>query len=192
MRELTYYVAASLDGYIAAPDGRYDDFEVSPELIDFISTNYPETLPTPARTHLGIDAPNTRFDTVLMGRATYEVGLPQGLISPYRHLEQIVFSRTLKPVEKDEAVQIERGDPVDVVRALKGSDGRGIWLCGGGRLAGALAGQIDELVVKRQPIILGSGRPMFAGPFAVHRFQLAGRAAVGAVSVETYRRRLPA
>jgi dihydrofolate reductase len=189
MRALTYYVAASLDGYIAGPDGATDDFEVSPELIDFISTNYPETLPTPARKQLGIEGPNARFDAVLMGRATYEVGLVQGLASPYDHLDQVVFSRTMEPAEDDGSVRIEGGNPVDLVRALKGMDGRGIWLCGGGLLAGALAGEIDELVVKRQPIVLGAGRPMIDGADAASRFELTERTAVGAVTVETYRRR---
>lgn len=33
---------------------------------------YPETVPTHMRAPLGIDAPNNHFDTLLMGRATYQ------------------------------------------------------------------------------------------------------------------------
>ena len=40
--------------------------------------------------------------------------------------------------------------------------GAGIWLCGGGTLATALAGEIDRLVVKSNPVTLGGGIPLFA------------------------------
>ncbi|MFG2649857.1 hypothetical protein [Streptomyces sp. NPDC048436] len=38
---------------------------------------------------------NKRFDTVLMGRGTYEAGLPQGSIRPYARMERYVVSSTL-------------------------------------------------------------------------------------------------
>lgn len=89
------------------------------------------------------DTPNRHFDTVLMGRSTYELGSA----SPYAHLRQIVFSRTL--TSPDPAVRIET-DPVETVRTLKQEDGGlGIWLCGGADLAGQLLPEIDELIVKR-------------------------------------------
>ncbi|MGW6027730.1 dihydrofolate reductase family protein [Streptomyces sp. NPDC055099] len=47
------------------------------------------------------------------------------------------------------------------VRELKQEDGKGIWLCGGGELAGALFAEIDELVVELAPMAIGSGTPLF-------------------------------
>ncbi len=187
MRTLTYYVAASLDGRIAGPDHEIDGFDVGPDLIGHITEHYPETLPGPAREALGLtEAPNRRFDTVLMGRHTYELGLRQGLTSPYGHLDQVVFSSTLDP-DLDEAVTITDDDPTVVVEKLKASDGLGLWLCGGGRLAGALIDQIDELVVKRSPVVLGAGRPLVDRTYGTRTFELVDRTSAGVVDIETYR-----
>ena len=166
MRKLTYYIATSLDGFIAGPDGGFDFFAFEGDLAAAILADYPETMPVHAREPLGIaDAANARFDTVLMGRATYEPALALGITSPYAHLRQFVFSRTLE--QRDPAVQIVGGDPVEFVRELKRQDGTGIWLCGGATLAGQLVDEIDELIIKRYPVVLGSGIPLFHAPFAV-------------------------
>jgi dihydrofolate reductase len=53
------------------------------------------------------------------------------------------------------------GDPVARVRALKDEPGAGLWLVGGGSLAGALYDEIDELVLKVAPITIGAGVPLF-------------------------------
>jgi dihydrofolate reductase len=186
MRSLTYYVAASIDGYIAGPDHQIDAFDFSPALAAHIVERFPETLPSPARAQLGIaDAANVRFDAVIMGRHTYEIGARVGLTSPYGHLEQVVASTTVTAT--DPAVRVV-DDPLAAVDALKADDGLGVWLCGGGSLAAALADRIDALIIKRQPLVLGAGRPLFAGAYAPRRFELTGREAVGAVTIETYRR----
>lgn len=187
MRALTYYVATSLDGFIAGPDGEIDAFGTDPEIMSYIVEHYPETLPIPARAHLGIDGPGRQFDTVVMGRGTYQVGLDQGLTSPYGHLEQVVFSSTLD-ADTDPAVRITDEDPHDVVRELKQRGGEGIWLCGGGVVAGTLLDQIDEIVVKRQPLVLGAGRPMIDGAYRPTAWELVERTDVGPMTVERYGR----
>jgi dihydrofolate reductase len=63
--------------------------------MEFIAASYPETLPTPVREQLGLTAPGTRFDTVVMGRNTYTPALEAGIRSPYAHLDQYVVSATL-------------------------------------------------------------------------------------------------
>ncbi|WP_412540605.1 dihydrofolate reductase family protein [Longispora sp. K20-0274] len=169
MRKLTYYVGATIDGYIADPDGRFDFFPLEGDLMTAMIAEYPEVIPTRVRGFVGVaDAPNERFDTVLMGRGSYQPALDAGDPSPYAHLRQYVFSRTLPPT--DPAVEIVAGDPVAFVRTLKERPGRGIYLCGGGNLAGQLLGEIDELIVKTYPIVAGSGIPMFGAPFAPNHF----------------------
>lgn len=57
-------------------------------------------------------------------------------------------------------------------RAEGGRGAAGIHLCGGSKLAGELVDEIDELVLKTYPLVLGSGMPMFASEFAFTRFAL--------------------
>ncbi|WP_433265614.1 dihydrofolate reductase family protein [Actinosynnema sp. CS-041913] len=166
MRNLTYLVAMSLDGFIAAPDGGFADFLFEGDHMAAIVEEYPDALPAQLREALGIDAPNTNFDTVLMGRATYEV--PGGLPSPYPHLRQYVVSSTLSGTPAD--VEVVPGDVLAKVRELKAEDGLDLWLCGGGKLAASLLPEIDRLILKIHPIVLGKGIPLFDGEFPVAQF----------------------
>ncbi|WP_433245253.1 dihydrofolate reductase family protein [Streptosporangium sp. CA-135522] len=165
MRKLTYYIAATLDGYIAGPDGADPTgpggfWPIPGDYLQHLIAEYPETLPGPARQALGVTAPGTRFDTVLEGRHSYEIGLKAGVTDAYPHLRHLVFSRTL-PESPDPAVQIVSGDPVATVRELKQQDGKDIWLIGGGMLAAALYSEIDQLIVKFAPLTTGIGIPLF-------------------------------
>jgi dihydrofolate reductase len=188
VRALTYYVGMSLDGYIAAPDGSFDFFPVNQAVLDFIAAEYPETLPSHVRAHLGVTAPGTRFDTVVMGRATYAPALQVGITSPYAHLRQYVASTTL-PAGSDPQVTVVP-DPLGLVRRLKQEDGAGIWLAGGGRLAGALLDEIDELVIKRYPVVVGAGIPAIAADHATALpLEITDeRTLVGGSTVTTYTR----
>lgn len=99
-----------------------------------------------------------------MGRRTYQPALNAGILSPYPHLRQIVFSTSLVSGARD--IEVVNGSPDEFLRQLKKTDGRGIWLAGGGRLAAELSTEIDELVIKRNPIVLGTGVPLYNGSFA--------------------------
>ncbi|QNG19917.1 dihydrofolate reductase [Rhodococcus triatomae] len=164
MRELVYYVAVSLDGYIAGPEGQFDAFSLEGDHMADLE-RLADALPTDAAAHLGITQPGTRFGAVLMGWNTYAAGLPDGITSPYRHLEQFVFSRSRHSGTDDDGPEnlvVTDRDPVDVVRELKREPGADIWLCGGGNLAAQLVDEIDRLIVKRHPKLFGSGIPAFA------------------------------
>lgn len=172
MRKLVYYVASTLDGFIAARDGSTDAFSLDPSYLRQLAAEFPETFPTHARAVLGIDGPGIHFDTVLMGRGTYEPALRVGITSPYAHLRQYVFSRSLGAAA-DPTVTITAGDPVALVQRLKAEDtGRDIWLCGGGDLAGQLIGEIDTLILKLNPLALGEGTPLFRRPAGLRHFAL--------------------
>jgi len=174
LRKLVYYVAITLDGFIAGPDGGDPTgesyFPLHPDLIEFMATDFPETLPGAARQALGIDAPNRTFDTALMGRSTYGIGLAAGTTNPYPHLRQLVFSATMGR-SPDPTVELVASDPLQTVRELKAQDGLDIWIVGGGKLAYALLPEIDRLILKQNPAVIGSGIPMFDGPFEPQLFR---------------------
>jgi len=79
MRKIRYGVAASLDGYIAGPNGEADWIETDPE-VDFAAIW-------------------AQFDTGLMGRRTYEVAVQRLGEAAFSGITTVVFSRTLKPDE---------------------------------------------------------------------------------------------
>ncbi|WP_330182373.1 dihydrofolate reductase family protein [Nocardia sp. NBC_01503] len=160
MRKLTYYVAATIDGFIASEDGSVDFFPVGGDHGPAITAQYPETLPTKVREALGVDRPSVTFDTVIMGRKTHDFGVRTGTSSPYSHLRQFVVSAKL-PETPDPDVELISGDPLARVRELKREKGLGIWLCGGGELAQSLLPEIDQIFLKLYPIVLGHGRPLF-------------------------------
>jgi dihydrofolate reductase len=89
----------------------------------------------------------------------------------YPHLRTLVFSRTLAG-SPDPSVEVVAGDPAERVRAPKDEPGAGLWLVGGGSLAGALCDEIDELVLKIAPITIGAGVPVFGDTDT--RFRLRG------------------
>ncbi|MFF2193128.1 dihydrofolate reductase family protein [Streptomyces sp. NPDC058157] len=182
MRKLTYFVATTVDGFIAAPDGDADFMYayVDQEFLGHLIAEYPETISAAGRAHLGIaDAPPKRFDAVIMGRNTYEPGLKAGMTSPYGHFrEQYVVSRSLAEAP-DPEVRLISGDIAATVRELKAQDGLGIWLCGGADLAAQLADEIDEYIVKTYPVLAGAGMPMSRTGFGVRELELTGCTAFG-------------
>ncbi|MGO2862044.1 MAG: dihydrofolate reductase family protein [Brevibacterium sp.] len=159
MRTLTYVVAVSLDGFVCAPDGSIDFFPDGN--IDFHINEIPELIPNHIRPALGLESPNRRFDTMLQGRGSYDIALREGITRPYAHMREYVFSRTLSPDIAPE-VTIVHTDPLDTVRGLKAEDGPlGVCLVGGPTIAGLLLPEIDEILIKRYPVVAGAGRPMF-------------------------------
>jgi dihydrofolate reductase len=104
-RRLVYYVACTLDGFIAREDGSTDCFLFRGEHFPDLISKVPETFPAHLRRQLGVAEDIRRFDTVLMGRATYEVGARDGFRNPYRPLRQIVLSRSMRE-SPDPAVEL--------------------------------------------------------------------------------------
>ncbi|MFA4927467.1 MAG: dihydrofolate reductase family protein [Patulibacter sp.] len=161
MRELVYYVALSLDGRIAGPDDDFSAFPIEGDHIELIARDYRDTLPGVWLERAGLTADRSRFDTVLMGWSTYAAGLSHGIDDPYPHLRQYVFSR--RPRELPDGITQIVDDAVPTVRRLKAEDDSGIWLCGGGLLATALLPEIDRLILKINPVVLGDGPALFRG-----------------------------
>lgn len=145
MRSVIFGGANSLDNYFARKDDAVDWLIWSDEAAEFISDYW------------------KRFDTVVMGRKTYEVGLRMaGGGNSYPGMQTYVFSRTLKKKAGDQ-VEIVSEDAAEFVRRLKKEDGKDICVMGGGLLAKSLfeADLIDEVGFNIHPVLLGSGIPVF-------------------------------
>lgn len=144
MREVRYAVAMSLDGYIAGPEGESDWIVMDPEI------DFEELI--------------AGFDTVLLGRRSWEVARRHegGFAMP--GMEVHVFSRTLRPEDCPGAALSD--DAAATVRELKRSDGKDIWLFGGGSLFRSLleAGLVDAVEVAVVPVLLGGGVPLLPPP----------------------------
>ncbi len=174
MRKLVYYVGVTIDGRIAGPGAETDFYPIgegadAAAYVDWVNGRYPETVPSQYRNQAGlVDAPNERFDTVIMGLNTYRLGLDHGVSSPYGHLRQYVVSSSLERIAEP-AVDLVR-DPIALVRGLKREDTMDIWLCGGGRLAGSLLPEIDELIVKHYPVVAGAGPSLIDSDFRPAQF----------------------
>ncbi len=154
-RQVRYVVAMSLDGYIAGPGDDYDWIPMDPA-IDF------EALFEP-------------FDTVLVGRRSYEVVRAQGQPIGMPGMKTYVFSTSgLDPGDPDVEV---RDDAMATVAALREEPGKDIWLFGGGVLFGALleADLVDTVEVAVVPILLGDGVPMLPPPARRVRLTLTER-----------------
>ena len=143
MRLVRYCVAMSLDGYIAGPEGEFDWIVVDPD-IDF-------------------GALFNDFDTILMGRKTYEM-TRQHLGPQMPQTQSYVFSHTLRQVDCVDATV--SNDPAATVTTLKRATGKDIWLFGGGVLFNSLlqVGLVDTVEVAIIPILLGSGLPLLPHP----------------------------
>ena len=113
MRKIRYVVAMSVDGYIAGPNGEANWIGTDPE-VDF-------------------PALWSQFDTLLMGRKTYEAATQRLGEKTFAGVTSIVFSRTMKAQYRP-GVTIISDLTADWVKALKNQSGKDIWLFGGERL----------------------------------------------------------
>lgn len=144
-RKLTLYIAASLDGYIAKPDGDIawlSSVEAPPE--DYGYAEFVKTV-----------------DTIVMGRKTYEKVLSFGIPWPHKGRKCYVLSKT--KTGADENVTFFSGDPGDLIAEIRKTQGLGIYCDGGADVVNELILRdlIDRYIISIIPVLLGDGIPLF-------------------------------
>jgi dihydrofolate reductase len=152
MRRIRYAVAASLDGYIAGPNGEADWIIMDPE-IDFGSFVQ-------------------QFDTILLGRRTFETMARAGNAG-MPGMKTFVFSRTLRQSDyPDVTIVGEKSE--EMLETLRQGSGKDIWLFGGGSLFGSLleAALVDTVEIAVIPVLLGGGIPLLPSTAEVTKLNL--------------------
>jgi dihydrofolate reductase len=159
MRQIILYTAASLDSYIARPDGDVEWLH-SPEY----------TLPNE---DYGYSEFYNSIDTTVMGNNTYKIMLGFDAPFPMSDKTNYVLSRS-SANQDNEHVKFIYGDIVEFVRQLKNEKGKDIWLVGGGEINTLLLNNhlIDKIILTLIPVIIGEGIPLFSQKVNETRFEL--------------------
>jgi dihydrofolate reductase len=156
MAEIVYYVAASLDGYIATAEGGVEWLPT----IDAAGEDY------------GYYEFYASVEALLMGSRTYAQVLRHGSW-PYPGKPCWVFSRQQIKVTQPEVI-LTSGSPNVILAQLQAAQLNRVWLVGGGQLASSFRahGLIAEYVIGVIPTILGAGIPLLVSPGPLEKLKL--------------------
>ena len=176
MRRLVLFMHASLDGFVAGPNGEMDWIDVNDEMFEYAGQ----------RTR---DA-----DTALYGRVTYQMMesyWPTAGDQPtatkhdiehskwYNSVAKVVVSRTMKGTKLTNTRIVGDGVTGEILK-LKQNAGKDIVMFGSPTVAHALMREnlIDDYWLFINPILLGEGIPLFK--------ELKARAALGLVASHVF------
>lgn len=146
MARILGYIAASLDGFIAAPGDRldwlfrYDGMELGEH-------DYSRFL--------------KRIRTVVMGRGTYDFIAKEP--APWAYDQQRVIVVTSRPITDPRGALEARSDLDSLIAELRSLEDGDVWMLGGGRLQMAFMerGALDEIEIYIMPELIGGGTPLF-------------------------------
>jgi dihydrofolate reductase len=119
---------------------------------------------------MDFDALIAQFDTLLVGRRTFETMVRAGRTT-MPGMKTVVLSTTLRQKDHPEVTVVSENTE-QVVAALRRESTKDVWLFGGGELFRRLlaAGLVDTVEVAIEPVVLGGGVPLLPAP--VDRTQL--------------------
>lgn len=147
------FIATSVDGYIALPDGD----------LDWLTSPPVETGHAPAFRSDNAPADYDDFTAdvthLVMGRGTYEK-VTTFDSWPYSNFRTVVISTTLAADADDRITVVATLE--QVVDLLNEQKAGKVYLDGGKVISAFLAANlIDELTISRAPVVLGAGLPLF-------------------------------
>ncbi len=150
MGNIVLYIAQSLDGYIARPDGNLDWLTSTPNPASGGDYGYAELLAS--------------IDTIIMGRRTYDEILGFGIEWPYLGFKTFVVTTDKNLAIKSPDTYLLTENLKDFVTALKNNSAKDAWLVGGGQLVTYFInnGMLDRMIISIIPKLIGEGIPLFA------------------------------
>ncbi|HVH39686.1 MAG TPA: dihydrofolate reductase family protein [Gemmatimonadaceae bacterium] len=144
------FIATSLDGFIARPDGDIDWLPVGEG--------------NPADGDYGFSAFIETVDALVMGRGTFEKALTFGTW-PYKKTVVVLSHHPVEiPPDIVGFVEWMKGTPQEVIERLAARGVKHIYVDGGRTIQGFLeAGMLQRLIITQIPVLIGQGIPLF-GP----------------------------
>jgi dihydrofolate reductase len=164
MRKIIGAVFVSLDGVMQAPGGPEEDRSGGFELGGWLAPFFDEAVGEQ------VDKLFTPPFDLLLGRRTYDIFAafwpynamePDGIGQRFDRASKYVVTRSGQPLEWENSHRLES---LDALAELKRGDGPDLVIQGSGTLYPQLlgAGLIDRLILMTFPVILGSGKRLFA------------------------------
>ena len=176
MKRIKLYIAVSLDGYIATPDGG----------IEWLNE-----IPNPTHEDYGYNTLLESIDTILMGGRTYHQIIGFGVPWPYKEKMTYVIAHNNTNVTPEEKVEFITENLFNRIAKMKQNEGKDIWLVGGGILTTMLLNHdlIDEMQIVTIPTILGKGLPLFPNHPKTSKWKLIENKAFSTgITLTTYRK----
>ena len=146
MKKIKVYIAASLDGYIARPDG---------------NLNWLTKYPFAPDSNYGYNEFYNSIGSIIMGGRTYRELLAMDVEWPYKGKKSYVVSR--HSMNANEDIEFITENIIETIADLRSQADKDIWLMGGGELITMFinAEMVDEMQICHVPVIIGSGIPLF-------------------------------
>ncbi|PHM74066.1 dihydrofolate reductase family protein [Xenorhabdus kozodoii] len=148
MSKLIYYVAATMDGYIATQDHE----------LGWLYDYPPGDDATP------YDAFYQNIGATIMGAGTYEWIMKNAAGEwPYRNIPSFILSSRNLTISADINAAVTQDSPQNIaIQARAAAKGKDVWLIGGGKTAASFAdaGELQQLFITTVPVFLGSGIPV--------------------------------
>ncbi|MDR2773130.1 MAG: dihydrofolate reductase family protein [Tannerella sp.] len=161
MKEIKIFIAVSLDGFIAFPDGGMDWLAglSCPTLNEFRDKTFYDSI-----------------DTVIMGNGAYLEIASFDVDWPYKDKMAYVLSRRNDNLPPKATVSYLTENVLERIRQIKCQEGKDIWLLGGGQTIRLLLNHdlVDELQLCYIPVMMGEGIPLFPCKMKTSKWELTG------------------
>lgn len=159
MRKIILYIAASIDGRIAEPDGGIEWLSGFP-ITEEINYGYKEFIAS--------------IDTIIMGGRSWRELSNMDAMDTYA--DKLVYVVSHQNWGEKGNVKFITENITEYVATLRNDSGKDIWLFGGGKLISILlaADLIDEMRITYIPIVLGQGISLFPEQAKESHWKLSG------------------